>query len=185
MGAADQGAGESGNRWLVSARTLIFLTHGDEILLMKRNPQRRIFPGRYNGLGGHLERDEDPLAGAFRELEEEAGIRPKHLELRAIYHVDPGGVSGVLVFIFSGESPTRELPPTHSDEGELRWLPRSQLPQLDLVEDLPLLLTRILNDADEPAAAPLFAHLSYDDADRLLLRFHDEAAEEDEDGNAR
>ena len=184
MGAADQGAGESENRWLVSARTLIFLTHGDEILLMKRSPHRRIFPGRYNGLGGHLERDEDPLAGAFRELEEEAGIQPKRLELRAIYHVDPGGASGVLVFIFCGESPTRELRPTHTEEGELRWLPRSQLSQLDLVDDLPLLLNRILSD-DAEATTPLFAHLSYDAADRLLLRFHDEAAEEDEDAHAR
>lgn len=173
MGASEQGAGENKSRWMVSARTLIFLTHGTEILLIKRNPQRRIFPGRYNGLGGHLERDEDPLAGAIRELEEEAGIRPKHLHLCAIYHIDPGGESGVIVFVFVGESPTRELRSAHTDEGELCWLPRSQLSQLDLVEDLPILLARILND-DATTYTPLYAHLSYDEADRLRVRFHDE-----------
>ena len=173
MGAEDQGVEANSTRWLVSARTLIFLTRGDEILLMKRSAKKRIFPGRYNGLGGHLERDEDPLAGALRELAEEAGLPPQHLELRAITHIDAGGPHGVLVFVFCGECATRDLPIRQSEEGELSWLPISQLSELDLVEDLPHLLPRILAESS-PSAAPLFAHLSYDKVDRLLIRFHGE-----------
>lgn len=158
-------------RWLVSARTLIFLTHGDEILLMKRAADRRILPGRYNGLGGHIERGEDPLASAYRELAEEAGIRPRELRLRAIYHIDDGQESGALVFVFTGESPTRQLAPAfrHAAEGELRWLPRGDLPLAELADDLPHLLPRLF--AGEGAAEPLYACLRYDAAGRLRIRF--------------
>jgi len=55
-------------------RTLCFITHGSDVLLMKRGEHTRIFPGRYNGIGGHLERDEDPLTGALREITEENRI---------------------------------------------------------------------------------------------------------------
>lgn len=172
MGAAEQGADMAYQRWLVSPRTLIFLTYGNEILLIKRSSKRRIFPGKFNGLGGHLERDEDPLSGAYRELEEEAGIRPKKLLLKAIYHIDPNTEMGVIVFVFMGISPTRELRVTHTEEGELCWLPISRLAEYELVEDLPTLLKKILGENTNPDS-PIYAHLSYDESDNLKMRFHE------------
>ena len=173
MGAAEQGADFTQQRWLVSPRTLIFLTCGQEILLIKRSSERRIFPGKYNGLGGHLERDEDPLSGAFRELEEEAGIRPKTLQLKAIYHIDPNTGMGVIVFVFLGISPTRKLPVRHTDEGELCWLPISRLAEYELVEDVPMLLEKILSE-EAKSNSPIYAHLSYDESDHLKLKFTEE-----------
>ena len=173
MGAAEQGADMSYQRWLVSPRTLIFLTYGDEILLIKRSPRRRIFPGKFNGLGGHLERDEDPLSGAFRELKEEAGIRPKKLKLKAIYHIDPKTEIGVIIFVFMGISPTRELRVTHTEEGELCWLPISRLAEYELVEDIPILLEKILSE-EINSDSPIYTHLSYDESDNLKMKFHQE-----------
>jgi len=63
MGAKDQGADATAGRWLVIPRTLCFVTHGDDVLLLKRAGHKRVYPGLYNGVGGHLERDEDPLTG--------------------------------------------------------------------------------------------------------------------------
>ncbi len=74
MGSHDQGADATAGRWLTIPRTLSFVTHGEEVLLLKRGPHRRVFPNKYNGVGGHLERDEDPLSGAIREIWEETGL---------------------------------------------------------------------------------------------------------------
>src|SRR5262245_52850594 len=71
MGAVEQGANATQNRWLTIPRTLCFVLNGNDVLLMKRAPHKRVFPNRYNGVGGHIERDEDPLASARREIKEE------------------------------------------------------------------------------------------------------------------
>ncbi|PJF37889.1 MAG: hypothetical protein CUN55_19790, partial [Phototrophicales bacterium] len=60
MGANEQGANVTSGRWLTIPRTLCFIFNGDDVLLMKRSPHRRVFPNCYNGVGGHIERDEDP-----------------------------------------------------------------------------------------------------------------------------
>ena len=59
MGAKQQGADATQDRWLVIPRTLSFVMNGDDMLLMKRAPHKRVFPNQYNGLGGHIERNED------------------------------------------------------------------------------------------------------------------------------
>ncbi|MBD3914530.1 NUDIX domain-containing protein [Nocardioides hwasunensis] len=45
------------------------------ILLQERDSNPRIDPDCWGLSGGHLEGDEDPAAGALRELEEETGVR--------------------------------------------------------------------------------------------------------------
>jgi hypothetical protein len=52
-------------------------------------------------------------------------------------------------------------------------VPVDQVQALDLVEDLPLILPRVL--AMRPNDPPFFAHVSYDNSDRLVLRFADES----------
>jgi 8-oxo-dGTP diphosphatase len=165
MGAAEQGAG--GGRWEVSPRTLIFVTNGDAVLLMKRGPNRRIFPNKYNGLGGHVERGEDVYSAAAREAEEESGLKVRDLRLRGVHHIDAGADSGIMVFVFTAASDSRAV--IDCDEGTLEWVDRAAIATLDLVEDLPLILPRVLEMADD--ASPYFAHVSYDAADTILIRY--------------
>jgi len=176
VGAADQGAAEAAGRWLTIPRTLAFVCHGDEVLMLRRRADSRIYPGCYNGVGGHLERDEDPLSGIRREIREETGLQVMQLRLRAVYNVDPGGRNGVLLFVFTCCSATRALKPT-TDEGALRWVPRATLLSLPLVEDLPQMLPALLEMA--PDAPPLFVHAGYDRADSLCLRIASAGAQPD------
>lgn len=167
MGANEQGANATENRWLTIPRTLCFVFNGDDILLMKRAPTKRVFPNHYNGVGGHIERDEDPLTSARREIREETGLEVRDLRLRAVYNIDAGAVTGIVLFVFTGDTVQREV--IANSEGSLHWVRLDQLAALDLVEDLPHLLPRLL--AMQPNDPPLFVHLSYDADDVVQMRF--------------
>lgn len=169
MGANEQGADATKGRWLTIPRTLCFVRNGDDVLLMKRGPHKRVFPNQYNGVGGHIERDEDPLTSARREILEETGLDVRQLDLRAVYNIDAGADTGIVLFVFVGFSDRRDV--VDCSEGTLHWVPLADVASLDVVEDLAILLPRVL--AMRPGDPPLFVHVSYDDADVIQMRFAD------------
>jgi 8-oxo-dGTP diphosphatase len=143
------------DRHTVYPRTLTFLLHGDDILLIHRANDARLFPGMFNGVGGHVERGEDVLSAARREVREETGLDVPDLVLRCLLHVNEGSDRpGVLVFVFVGYTPQREV--IESDEGSLHWIPLARVGELTLLPDLPLLLDRVLTLPE--GASPIFAH---------------------------
>ena len=80
MPVSDQGYRE--DRFQVVPRTLIFLfNEKEQVLLLKGSPNKKIWAGFYNGVGGHIEAGEDILSSARRELFEETGIDTAELRL--------------------------------------------------------------------------------------------------------
>lgn len=122
-------------RYQVVPRTLIFVFHRDCVLLLRGAETKKNFPGLYNGLGGHVEHGESVLAGAERELFEESGIQGVELELCGLSIDSTHPDVGVEVHIFRGEI-DREIAPIASDEGELEWVPVSELGRLPALPDL-------------------------------------------------
>ena len=167
MGANQQGADATQNRWLTIPRTLCFVLNGSDVLLMKRAPHKRVFPNQYNGVGGHIERDEDPLTSAKREILEETGLTVVNLQLRAVYNIDANASTGIVLFVFTAESDNREV--IANDEGTLHWIPQQEVTQYDLVEDLPIILPRVLSMGKSDS--PLFVYVSYDQQDHIQMRF--------------
>jgi len=167
MSASEQGADATAGRWLTIPRTLCFVMNGSDVLLMKRSPHKRIFPNRYNGVGGHIERNEDPLSSAHREILEETGLEVHDLLLRAVYNIDANQETGIVLFLFTAQSDSRNV--SANDEGTLHWIPRDSILQYDLVEDLPFILPHIF--AMNPTDPPLFVHVSYDEDDCISMRF--------------
>jgi 8-oxo-dGTP diphosphatase len=154
----------SRGRYTVIPRTLVFLTNDDEVLLLKGAPTKRLWAGRYNGLGGHVEPDETIAVAALREVREEAGIAPEQIEdfaLRAMINVE-GVPQGVLLCVFTGVARTRVV--TSSPEGTPEWVPIAALDQIDLVDERRL-LPRLLRET-----GLLFGHQRYD-ADNTLTAF--------------
>jgi 8-oxo-dGTP diphosphatase len=171
MPKTDQGV--SSDRYKLIPRTLIFLVCEQHILLLKGAANKRLWPNRYNGVGGHIERGEDVLSAAKRELVEETGLRIDSLWLCGTVTVDTGENTGIGIYVFKGESnSTLKLissRTSHSQEGILEWVPLEQLNNLSLVEDLPVLLPKVLGSLiSDP---PFSAHYSYDDSDRLVIKF--------------
>ena len=89
--------------------------------------------GKYNGLGGKLEPDEDVLAGLRREILEEAGLVCESVQLRGTISWPGFGKQGedwlgflFLIERFSGE------PPAANEEGDLEWV------EIDRLDSLPL-----------------------------------------------
>lgn len=158
--------GLSDDRYMCIPRTLIFVTRGDEVLLLKGAPTKRIWANKYNGVGGHVERGEDVLSAAKRELDEETDLRVP-LQLVGTLLVDVEARRGICIYIFRGEASAQE--PRPSEEGTLKWLPFDGLDNYPLVEDVAVLLARIRQmDAGEP---PFSARSFYDEDEKLRVVF--------------
>ncbi len=131
-------------RYLVLPRCLSFLLRQGQVLLIRIAEDRGPWSGLLNGVGGHIERGEDPRSAALREIKEETGLilSPSSLYLSGVVTIDVGNPPGVGLFIFVGETETSEV--HSSGEGTPEWIDLDDFEKQKLVEDLPALLPRVI-----------------------------------------
>ena len=140
-------------RYIVVPRTLCFVFQENDVLLIKRSPFRRLFPNKINGLGGHVEHDEDVYRAAGREIMEEAGLSVADLWLAGVVNVDGilgqadalgnGSHPGVMLFVFTAQANSRETVGS-TEEGELLWVSVTDVVGLDWVDGDPGLLQQAI-----------------------------------------
>lgn len=130
------------NRYRVIPRTLVLLFSEGRVLLQKGAETKKIWPGQYNGLGGHIERGEDVVSAARREVYEESGLIVRDLHMIGVVMIDVKPEQGICMFVLTGREV--EGTPQSSEEGHIEWIKLSKLENYPCVEDIPLLIPRVL-----------------------------------------
>ncbi len=113
--------------------TLAYLRRGGETLMLRRAPAHALHGGKWNGLGGKLEPGETPEECMRREVLEESGLAVEEAVYKGLITF-PGfdGEHDVYTFVYVVTRFGGELRP--SAEGDLYWVPTSELPGLPLWE---------------------------------------------------
>jgi 8-oxo-dGTP diphosphatase len=132
------------NTYQVIPRNLIIIFNNECVLLQKGNPDKIHWANMYNGLGGHIEANENVYSSATRELLEESGIKLKNrqIQLKGIIHVHTYFNEKAFMFIFSAEVKSQRF--IDSNEGKLEWVQINKLKLINnIAEDIKTIVLQI------------------------------------------
>ena len=133
-----------------------FLICKDKVLLIKRGMHKKLAPGLWGGVGGHMEPHEmnNPIATAYREIEEEAGISPNDIfDLKLRYmavrnRIGDGDDEISTMYYYTGNvSSEVELP--ECDEGILHWIYLKDAVDLPMSFSVKQILTHWLSNTEK------------------------------------
>lgn len=124
----------------VELAVLCLIHQGERLLLQNR--RKKDWDG-WTLPGGHIEKGESIVDAVVREMQEETGLTIHSPKLCGIkqFPIENGRY---LVFLFRTESFSGEV--RSSDEGEMRWISRSELSDFNTVNDFDELLRVMLDD---------------------------------------
>ncbi len=166
MGKKQQGV--LANRYQMIPRVLIFPFDSEgKVLLLKGDENKRIWPGLWNGIGGHVELGEHILDAAKRELAEETGLSAGRWLFCGQVMVDTQSLIGIAFFIFKALDCSGIV--RESIEGKLGWFEPDKAHLLDMVEDLYYLIPRVVSF--HQGNIPFWGLYQYDENDQLIMRF--------------
>jgi 8-oxo-dGTP diphosphatase len=119
---------------ILATLAYVLSADGKQVLLIHRNARANDeHLGKYNGLGGKVEDNEDVVASVRREVMEEAGIACEKISLRGSISWPFFGKNGEhwygLIFLVTEFSGT---PRTQNPEGDLCWV------DINKIMDLPM-----------------------------------------------
>ncbi len=135
---------------------------------MKVNTSESSWYGYYNGLGGHIERGEDILSAARREVLEESGLDVRKLFLAGMGIVDTEPKIGIGLFIVKGEVNDLQIKP--SIEGLPKWIPIQKLDEWKVLPDTKEFIRKLMKETNR--LEPFSVLLSYGDHEELKVKYY-------------
>jgi 8-oxo-dGTP diphosphatase len=114
--------------------TLCYIKDSGKTLMLHRIKKKNdMHEGKWNGLGGKLEKGESPEACAIREIHEESGLLTEKPILKGVITFPNfDGRNDWYVFVYVFTEIKGEL--IDSPEGELKWIDDGDLEHLNLWE---------------------------------------------------
>ena len=148
--------------------TLCYIEKDGKYLMMLRNKKKEdVNEGKWIGVGGHFEEGESPEECLTREVMEETGLTLTEYRLRGVITFSSAGWGTEYMFLFTAEGFEGEL--KECDEGELQWIPKEEIMDLNLWEGDRHFLKLLIEEA------PFFTmKLSYegDELTEMTFRVH-------------
>ena len=110
----------------------IYLEKDNKYLMLYRNKKKNdMNQGKWLGVGGHVEEGETPYQAIVRETKEETGLDLKSAEYRAVINfVNDDYVE--IIYQYTSSDFTGEV--IDCNEGELRWIDKSEVLSLPMWE---------------------------------------------------
>lgn len=135
-------------RYTIIPRTLCFVfnTKG-QVLFIKYSERKGAMSGYFNPPGGHIERGEDIIENANREIREETGIVARDTRLAGVVHVTNFFGKNILMFVTVSSADQQPL--AASEEGEPLWISKENLAGLKIFEDVGLIVERLGREGDQ------------------------------------
>jgi 8-oxo-dGTP diphosphatase len=127
------------------------LRYENLFLLLQRSPDKAFAPGKWTGVGGHVEMDEYNRfrSSALREVQEETGLSPQAIAdfvfRRALLVGRPFQPLRVVLY-FTGL--LSQIVTPACPEGRLSWKQASEFQGLDIIETTRLVLDLLVTDMD-------------------------------------
>ena len=130
--------------------TLIYITRGSDCLFIRKTRKGDMNLDKYLGIGGHFEDNETPEECVLRELKEESSIDRASLEgfrYRGLITFISSEYPTEYMHVFTAELPEDfELPVSANDEGELCWVPLSDINDLPVWEGDKIMFDHLFGD---------------------------------------
>ena len=126
--------------------TLCYLERDEQYLMLLRNKKKKdVNEGKWIAPGGKFEEGESPEECVRREVLEETGLSVDQLQLRGILTFSSVGWENEVIFVFVSNRFHGEM--INCDEGELRWVPKSDVLSLNLWEGDRIFLKMLLENS--------------------------------------
>lgn len=140
--------------------TVLCLVHNEDAYLLQ-NRVKDDWKG-YTLPGGHIENGESIVDAVFREIKEETGLTILNPRLCGVKQFPIEG-GRYIVFLFSADEYEGEL--ISSEEGEMHWIKKAELSNVNLVGDFNMLLQVMLDDSLNE-----FQYVVEDDIWKIVLK---------------
>lgn len=126
--------------------TLIYIEKNESFLMLHRvKKEKDINKDKWIGIGGHFEFQESPEDCLVREVMEETGLTLNSFEFRGVITFVSDDDPAEYMFLYTSSDFSGEL--KECDEGNLEWVPKSKLMDLNLWEGDKLFLKKLIDKA--------------------------------------
>lgn len=113
--------------------TLCYIEKDDSYLMLHRvKKEVDVNKDKWIGVGGHFEKEESPEECLLREVKEETGLTLESWRFRGLITFVCEGWNTEYMCLYTADKFHGEL--KECDEGELLWVPKSKLNELNLWE---------------------------------------------------
>lgn len=124
--------------------TLCYLEKDNKYLMLLRNKKEKdVNEGKWIGVGGKCEKGESPEECVIRETFEETGIKLESLKMRGVMTFTSEGWEDEYIFVYTSDKFSGHI--TECNEGELAWIDKDKIMDLNLWDGDRIFLDIMIN----------------------------------------